>query len=333
MGSINILPDTPVAAFSHINFYSRVFLEQKMHRDDMAISQLRATIEDNRHTLNAYFSDTNITRNHDVEIERVTDLIGQDISEIRRLEGSFFLLEAIYKGDEPPINNTDAWLDIKNDLDNSNAVGIEDLKEYVQNVYDTNIRDQWVQNHPINFRDTLPQDRSRDNSEYSVDIEELISDTNLYEAASNDNTQADTNMVELSTSDSDSDDNNQDESSSSDSDSDDNPPATGQASNANNNQSDVNIQSNLEVNESQVNFDWNQNNSNVSEPDINQATHNNESNASGEKKFFTDDVLDISETLEMFYDESSGKKESTIDFVLERQREEMPDIFDSDGGE
>ena len=35
----------------------------------------------------------------------------------------------------------------------------------------------------------------------------------------------------------------------------------------------------------------------------------------------------------MFYEEPSTKNESTIDFVLQKQQEEMPDIMDSDGGE
>jgi hypothetical protein len=108
--------------------------------------------------------------------------------------------------------------------------------------------------------------------------------------------------------------------SSSDSDPDDNPPSTGQGLNIGNNESDENNERNSEVDQSNDN------------QESKQSSDNNQSNVNSDKNL-TDDVLDISDTLHMFFDEYPEKNKSTIDFVLQKQQEEMPDIMDSDGSE
>ena len=334
------LPDTPIAPFSQLSNQVRLFIDELLNRDMDAIEQLTDTIQSNIDSTNFYYSDTNVARNNDAQIQRMTELIGEDISERRRYEQSAHLLNAINNGHEPPIHNTDAWLSLKNDLDNSQVEGIETLKEYVQNVYDTNIRDQWVRSHPINFSANLPEDRSRDNS--SVEFSEYDSDSISNSDSDSDNyLSADTHQDEsdyISEFDSDeyqSADTDQDQSSSSsETYSDDNPPGADGGLNHNNNQSDDNFESNSDIGQYSDNHDFNQyNDSNGSNPDLNQSADNTESKASPDKKPLTEDAMDISDTLHLFYDESSVKNQSTIDYVLQRQQEQMPDIMDSDGGE
>lgn len=223
-------------------------------------------------------------------------------------------------------------------MDNSEDVGIDNLRNYVLEVANTNIRgDQFIEMIMAN-RDNLSETRSRDNSQYSDEIGESNSisesDSDLYQSAF-------TNPNESSSSsDSNSDiyqsaDTHLDESSSSsDSDANDDPSSTNQGLNPNNNEFNDNSESNS-IDQSKDNLESTQNNTNSfgSNTDENQCADDNESNASSNKKSMTDDALDISDTLHMFYDEPSVKNESTIDFVLEKQQEEMPDIMDSDGGE
>jgi hypothetical protein len=229
-------------------------------------------------------------------------------------------------------------------LDNSEDVGIDNLRNYVLEVANTNITgDQFIEMVMAN-RDNLSETRSRDNSQYSEDIDESNSrsesesesdsDSDLYQSV-------DTHLDESSSSsDSNPDlyqsvDTHLDESSSSsDSDANDDPSSTSQGLNPNNNESNDNSKFNS-TSQSTDNQESTQNNNNsfCSNTDVNLCADDNESNTSSNKKSMTDDALDISDTLHMFYDESSVKSQSTIDFVLEKQQEEMPDIMDSDGGE
>jgi hypothetical protein len=69
---------------------------------------LNDTIEDNRNSINYFYSDINLGINHDLQIQQLTDLTGEDIAERHRYEKSVVLLNAICNGIEPPIHNTDA---------------------------------------------------------------------------------------------------------------------------------------------------------------------------------------------------------------------------------
>lgn len=206
-------------------------------------------------------------------------------------------------------------------MDNSEDVGIDNLRNYVLEVANTNITgDQFIEMVMEN-RENLSESRSQDNSQYSDEIGESNS-----RSESNSNPDSD---IYLSA------DTHLDESSSSnDSDVNDDPSSTDQGLNPNNNEFDDNSESNY-IYQSMDNPESTQNSNNSSgcNNNINQCTDDNESNISYNEKFMTDDALDISDTLHMFYNESSVKSESTIDFVLEKQQEEMPDIMDSDGGE
>jgi hypothetical protein len=154
-------------------------------------------------------------------------------------------------------------------------------------------------------RDNLLEIESRDNSQYSDELDELNpsseSNSDVYYSA----------------------DTHHDEPSFNDLDPNDNPPIFDQGLNSNDNLSDADNELNSDIDPYQDSYDSN----------INQSFDQDESNSSSDKKFITDDALDISDTLHMFYDESSEKNQSTVDFVLQRQQEEMPDIMDSDGGE
>jgi hypothetical protein len=178
----------------------------------------------------------------------------------------------------------------------------------VQEVIDTNIRDQFVEmtmDMIRTGRENLLEIESRDNSQYSDELDELDSsyesDYDVYYSA----------------------DTHHDESSSNDSDSNNNSPIIDQSINSNDDLSNVDNEFNSDIDPYHDSYESN----------INQSFDQDEPNSSSDDKFITDDALDISDTLHMFYDESSEKNQSTIDFVLQRQQEEMPDIMDSDGGE
>jgi hypothetical protein len=338
------LPTTSIAPISQLTNEERTFISNLFHRDIQAIQQLNHTIEDNNNSIQDIYNRRDLSTNLDGAIRHLTDLIEEDITERQTYTQSAELLTAIYHGDEPPIHNMEAWLGLRNDLDNSEDVGIDNLRNYVLEVANTNITgDQFIEMVMAN-RDNLSETRSRDNSQYSEDIDESNSrsesesesdsDSDLYQSV-------DTHLDESSSSsDSNPDlyqsaDTHLDESSSSsDSDANDDPSSTSQGLNPNNNESNDNSKFNS-TSQSTDNQESTQNNNNsfCSNTDVNLCADDNESNTSSNKKSMTDDALDISDTLHMFYDESSVKSQSTIDFVLEKQQEEMPDIMDSDGGE
>jgi hypothetical protein len=317
------LPTTSIAPISQLTNEERTFISNLFHRDIQAIQQLNHTIEDNNNSIQDIYNRRDLSTNLDGAIRHLTDLIEEDITERQTYTQSAELLTAIYHGDEPPIHNMEAWLGLRNDLDNSEDVGIDNLRNYVLEVANTNITgDQFIEMVMAN-RDNLSETRSRDNSQYSEDIDESNSrsesesdsdsDSDLYQSV-------DTHLDESS--------------SSSDSDANDDPSSTSQGLNPNNNESNDNSKFNS-TSQSTDNQESTQNNNNsfCSNTDVNLCADDNESNTSSNKKSMTDDALDISDTLHMFYDESSVKSQSTIDFVLEKQQEEMPDIMDSDGGE
>lgn len=318
------IPETPIAPFSQLTDESRTFINQRLDRDVADIEELSRTIENNNRHLRNIYRDPETLTDEGPLIETLTNITGDDIAERKRILESADLLSAIVTGVEPPIHSTDAWLRLKSDLDNSQDVGLEGLRGYVQEVYDTNIRDQWVQNHPINTRDDLPEDRSRGNSEYSDSVFEPDSETSDNESVNQDNDEPELSDNESA---------NQDNDESSDSDSDYSPPGTGQALNPDNNQSDIDNGSNSDIGETPDRNESNEHkDSTGSNPDVNQSADNKESKASYEK-LITDDAPDYSKTFQMMYHEPAQGNKSTIDFVLDKQQTEMPDIVDSDGGD
>jgi hypothetical protein len=302
------LPATPVAPFLQVTDNIRSFIGELLVRDSVAIQQLDHTIEENNNNIRSFYNETNLTVNNDAHIELLNNLIEEDINERQTYQESANLLSAIYVGVNPPIHNTTAWLNLKNDLDNNEDPVLQSLREYVQEVIDTNIRDQFVEmtmDMIRTGRDNLLEIESRDNSQYSDELDELNpsseSNSDVYYSA----------------------DTHHDEPSFNDLDPNDNPPIFDQGLNSNDNLSDADNELNSYIDPYQDSYDSN----------INQSFDQDESNSSSDKKFITDDALDISDTLHMFYNESSEKNQSTVDFVLQRQQEEMPDIMDSDGGE
>ena len=256
------LPDTPIAPFSGLTPEVVSFLDEVIQRDNDAIYRLQGSINNNQANTSAIYNNGDVYTNHDLQIESLNNITAEDYAAKKMYEQSANLAEAICDGNEPPIHNTNAWLSLKNDLDNSEVVGIGGLKEYVQHVYDTKIRDQWVESISSIIGNSLPENRSEDNNEDNVETDQPGS-----------------------TSESDS------------PDSSDNPPATGQALNPNNNQSDVANESNSNINQSPVGSQPSEDqDSEKSNSDV------DESNASPDKKLLTDDALDISETLRIFFD-------------------------------
>jgi hypothetical protein len=304
------LPATPVAPFEELTDEIRSFLAEMLVRDITAIEQLNHTIQDNNDNIRDFYHG-NLLVNNDAQIELLNNLIEQDVNVRQNYIESTHLLRSIYQGEDPPIHNMSAWLDLRNDLDNNQDIALQSLREYVQQIIDTHIRDQFVESAMDVIREGREnrwETASRDNSQYSDELDQSDSssrsDSSVYYSANT----------------------HQDESSSGDSDSNDNSPVAHNGLNSDDNLSDTNNQFNSDIDP------YYSPESNVSDTDINQSSDQNKSNSNSDEKLLTDDALDISDTLHMFYDESSVKK-STIDFVLEKQQEEMPDIMDSDGGE
>ena len=295
------LPNTTLLPFSESTDETRDFLASLLLRDASAIEELNRTIQSNNDRIRDLYGNS-FADNTEV-IQRLMDLSAEDIEVRDRYQHSADLLTALYEGNVPPTNNYEAFFHLRDDLANYENVGLEGLREYVQQVINTTITPQFMQgfeHHMANHRTGLSEFESRDNSQYSDEIDESDTDNS-------DDYKSATTHIDHSDS-------------SSDSDPDDNPPSTGQGLNIGNNESDENNERNPEVDQSNDN------------QESKQSSDNNESNVNSDKNL-TDDALDISDTLHMFFDESSEKNKSTIDFVLQKQQEEMPDIMDSDGGE
>ncbi len=308
-------------------------------------------------------NDTDLAQDHRHDIATVTDLISQDFEVRARYVESAALVEAIRSGQEPPINNMAGWQALREDLDNSQEPGLEDLKDYVTQIFLRDIREPWTQAMEERMRaynENPPAGESRDNSQYEDSTEDENSESSESESfhtaetnqdqsssesesfhsadsnpdeSSNDSNSDDNlpaNSDDESDSDSDSDDNlpaDSDDESGSDSDSDDNPPGSRQVLNTNNNPSDVD-------NQSENNHKSNEGDNNSgSNPEDKTPKNSNESNSSSNDHPLTDDAEDHSLPFKILYGEGVEKGKSTIDFVLEKQQEEMPDIMDSDGGD
>ena len=335
-------PVTPVAPFLQLTDDVRSFIDQILLRNFGAIDQLNHTIQDNNNNIRNLYEGGDLNNNI-AHIGTLNNLIEQDINVRQEYLESVDLLNAIYEGEDPPIHNMSAWLDLRNDLDNNEDITLQSFIEYVREVIDTHIRDQFnemVMDAIRIGRENRLENESRDNSQYSDELDEsdstVESDSDVYHSAG-------THL---------------DESSNNNSCSSDDSFATDQGLNSNDNLSDTNNEFNSDIdlyhdshefnqdNDSNVSNTDNQyndnnvsninnqdNDSNVPNTDINQSLDENKSNLDSDKKYITDDALDINDTLHMFYDESSVENQSTIDYILQKQQEEMPDIMDSDGGE
>ena len=80
---------------------------------------------------------------------------------------------AIIAGAEAPIHNMPGWLSLRDDLDNSQDAGLEGLRDYVKDIIDTNITRPWMDHIAEQMRnhdENLPENQSRDNSQYSDSI-------------------------------------------------------------------------------------------------------------------------------------------------------------------
>lgn len=304
------LPATPVEPFLELTDDMRSFVAEMLLRDFRAIEQLNHTIQDNNGHIRSMYNSGNLATNNDAHIAFLNDLIEQDVNERLRYQESAELLGAIYIGEDPPIHNMDAWLNLRIDLDNNEDPNLHNLREYVQEVINTHINNQFLEiamDAITTGRENLLETESRDNSQYSDELDEsdlsFESDSDVYYSANT----------------------HQDESSYNDSDSNDNSFVTDQDLNPNDSLPDVNNEFNSDIDLHQDSHESNTN--------IDQSFDENKSNSGSDEKYITDDFLDISDTLHMFYDESPIQNQSTVDFVLQRQQEEMPDITDSDGGE
>ena len=313
------LPATPVAPFRELTEDVRSFIGEILLRGFTQIEQLDHAIQANNDNIRDIYNAGYLNTNLDANIAALNNAIERDINVRQTYQDSVNLLSAIYAGERPPIRNMNAWLDFRNDLDNNENPALQSLREYVREIIDTHINDQFLEMAMDSImigRENLPDTASRDNSQYSDELNESVSssesNSDVYHSANT----------------------HQDESSNNDLDSNDNLLVTDQSLNPNNNLSDENNEFNSDIDSYHDSYESNQyNNDHLSNTNINQSPDQDKSNSDSERKFITDDVLDISDTLHMFYDESSVENQSTVDFVIQRQQEEMPDIMDSDGGE
>jgi hypothetical protein len=200
-------------------------------------------------------------------------------------------------------------------LAHNEDVALQSLVEYVQEVIDTNIAPQFIQTFEslmANHRAGLSEYESRDNSQYSDETDQSDS---IFESDSDDYVSTVTHHDEFN------------------SDNSDNYESAYTHMEGSNSSSESNSDFNTFSNDEELNNESNQFDvMNESSSYIGQNDNNSESNVSYNKNL-TDDALDLSDTFHMFFDESSDENKSTIDFILEKQQEEMPDIMDSDGGE
>lgn len=302
------------------------FLDYLLIRDLSAIEQLDHIINDTRDTIRMWNNDTHLTIDHTADIQELMSVLEIDVQVRERHIQSAEIIGSIQTGVEPPINNMAGWTNLRDDLDNSQESGLDDLREYVRNTIHVHITTPWMQEAAElmrTHRDNLPEDRSRDNSECEYTSNEsgsvLDSGSSVYESAGSNQNESE------SSSDLDSDyyqsanSYQHDSESSSDSDSNDNIPNNAQISNSNINESEE--ENNLS---DSISSDNQQSNEHANE---------NESKNNLDKKLITDDAVDLSDTFHMLFDENPVENKSTIDFVLQKQQEEMPDIMDSDGGE
>ena len=305
--SIKLLPPRPIIPESVPMFHEQTH-ETYRFIDLMLIKNYDAVAElDNSIAFRLDFID--ILKNEDdidntEQIFRSIRLIEEDIDIRNDYLESALILEVINIGDKPPINYTEGWLILLDDLDNTQEPGLDGLKSYVSTIYDEYVSEPLIDNAVEETHDDItPTVENPDNNQYENSLnDENIESSNEAEGSHLTNR-------------------NHDESGS-DTNSYDNPPANGQGLNTSNNPSDVDNQS--------------ENKDKSSEGDNNSGSNPEDKtvkDSSSEDKMLTDDAEDFSDSFSLLFDEQPEDHKSTIDFVLQKQQEEMPDIVDSDGGD
>jgi hypothetical protein len=316
----------PLRPFSESTEETRSFLESLLVRDIQAMQQLDHIIEDSRATMRDWNNEADLTVNHGPRFQELMDILEQDIEARNRHTQSAEIIDALMEGVEPPTNSMDGWINLRDDLDNSQDPGLDDLQNYVRNTLDIHITAPFLEEMAERMRThraNLPDYRSRDNSQCSVSTSESDSEvetnSSIYQSVNSNlesNYNSNSNSEDYQSADSHIDDLDH-----SNSDLDDNSPDNVQISSAHNNESDNDNQphcDNLESNQGD---------------NQHQSVNQDESNLSSDKKLITDDAPDLSDTFHMLFSDPPVENKSTVDFVLQKQQEEMPDIIDSDGGE
>lgn len=329
----------PLRPFLESTEETRSFLDSLLIRDVLAMQQLDHIIENSRATMRDWNNEADLTVNHGLRFQELMNIVELDIEARNRHAQSAEIIDAIIEGVEPPINSMTGWTNLRDDLDNSQDPGLDGLRNYVRNTLDIHITAPFLEEMAERMRthrDNLPDYRSRDNSQCSdsmiesdSEIEqgsEVETNSSIYQSANSNlesNYNSDSNSEDYQSANSHIDDLDQ-----SSSDLDDNSLDNVQVSSTHDSESDKDNQScgdNLESNQD--------NNQHQSVTDVDQCINQDESNLSSDKKLMTDDAPDLSDTFHMLFSDPPVENKSTIDFVLQKQQEEMPDIIDSDGGE
>jgi hypothetical protein len=300
--SIKLLPPRPIIPESVPMFHEQTH-ETYRFIDLMLIKNYDAVKElDNSIVFRLGFIDVLKNQDDIDNTQQIFDsmrLIEEDIDVKNDYLESALILEVINIGDQPPIKYTEGWLILLDDLDNTQEPGLEGLKSYVSTIYDEYLSDPLIDNAVEETHDDItPTVENPDNNQYENSLnDENIESSNEAEGSHLTNR----NHDELG----------------SDSNSYDNPPANGQGLNTSNNPCDVDSQSENEGD-----------NNSASNPEDKTVK-----DSSSEDKMLTDDAEDFSDSFSLLFDEQPEDNKSTIDFVLQKQQEEMPDIVDSDGGD
>jgi hypothetical protein len=258
--------------------------------------------------------------------------IGQDIDVRNDYLESALILEVISIGDQPPINYKEGWLSLLDDLDNTDEPGLDGLRTYVSTIYADYVSEQLIDNAVEEIHDDItPTVENPDNNQYENSLnDENIESSNEAEGSHLTSSEGDNNSAsnpeDKTVKDSSSVDKMLTDDAEDFSDSFsllfDNAPANGQGLNTSNNPSDV--------------YNQSENNDKSSEVDNNSASNPEDKtvkDSSSVDKMLTDDAEDFSDSFSLLFDEQPEDHKSTIDFVLQKQQEEMPDIVDSDGGD
>lgn len=323
----------PLRPFSEPTEDTRCFLGSLLVRDIEAMQQLDHIIEDSRAIMRDWNNEADLTVNHGPRFQELMDILELDIETRNRHTQSAEIIDALLEGVEPPINNMSGWINLRDDLDNSQDPGLDGLRNYVRSTLDIHITAPFLEEMAERMRThraNLPDYRSRDNSQCSISTSESDSEvetnSSIYQSVNSNldsNYNSDSNSEEYQSADSHIDDLDH-----SNSDLDENYPDNVEVSSTHNNESDKDNQShcdNLELNQGD--------NQHQSITAVNQCINQDESNLSSDKKLITDDAPDLSDTFHMLFSDPPVENKSTVDFVLQKQQEEMPDIIDSDGGE
>jgi hypothetical protein len=242
-----------------------------------------------------------------------------------RYSESSLIIEALLHGAEPPLNSMSGWTNLRDDLDNNEDPGLDSLRNYVRNTLQTNITTPFLEltaELMRTHRANLPDYRSRDNSQVSDSMiesnSEVETNSSIYQSANS----------------------NIGSSSNSNSDLEDYQSANSNLDDLNHSDSNDNLES-IQGHDEHISTE------------IDESINKNEFNTNSDKKLITDDAPDFSDSFHMLFSEPEPEpklepepepkpepepeppieNKSTIDFVLQKQQEEMPDIIDSDGGE